>query len=181
MICLIIHGGASVMFKNIIDFFFSPYTDNLMDFSLLELFLSVFLGFLSAMAVEALWNNRNEKELKKQLSSALLDELKQVESTLSKLKKDKVYLYPFHVPVWKGARDSGTILCLNKKKYYRELLQVYSQIEESNIIETKAFELVFSKDYKSNDHRLEVLGPILAERTELSQNLKLLFNKMKEK
>ena len=142
---------------------FGPYADNLFNFSLLELIISVCLGFLSAMLVEALWKNNNEKEMKKQLLSALCNELKKVKEDLSELHDNEAYLNPFHVPVWRGACESGTILCLSKKSYFNDLLYAYSQIEESNLIETKAFEIFYSNNCKTEVHRQKLLSPVRVE------------------
>lgn len=85
-------------------------------FSVVEVFLSSFLAFLSALAVEALWEMHKTSGLRKQLKKALVTELRTLKDTLSSMQSDEVYIKPYSVPVWNGASKSGSMLCLDKNK-----------------------------------------------------------------
>ena len=84
--------------------------------SILEVFLSGFLAFLSALAVEALWERHKTSYLRKQLKKTLENEVLNLKETLNVMKDDEIYIKPYSVPVWIGASKSGSILCLNKEK-----------------------------------------------------------------
>ena len=63
-------------------------------FSILEVFLSSFLAFLSALAVEALWEWHKTTSLRKQLKKTLAEELKNLKEALAVIKDDEIYINP---------------------------------------------------------------------------------------
>ena len=111
-------------------------------FSIIEVFLSSFLAFLSALAVEALWEMHKTSGLRKQLKKALVTELKTLKDTLSSMKSDEIYIKPYSIPVWNGTSKSGSILCLDKDKNFNDILKFFSLVEEANMIEMEAYEIL---------------------------------------
>ena len=111
-------------------------------FSVLEVFLSGFFAFLSALAVEALWEKHKTSDLRKQLKKTLAEELETLKGTLSLMKSDEIYIKPYSIPVWTGASKSGSILCLDKEKSFNDILKFFSLVEEANMIEMKAYEIL---------------------------------------
>lgn len=111
-------------------------------FSVVEVFLSSFLAFLSALAVEALWEMHKTSGLRKQLKKALVSELKTLKETLSSMKSDEIYIRPYSVPVWNGASKSGSMLCLDKDRNFNDVLKFFSLVEEASMIEMKAYEIL---------------------------------------
>ena len=112
-----------------------------LDFSFLELVLSTFLGFGSALLVEAIVDRRKEKSQREQLIQNLLTELLALKQKVDSLEPEKVYIQPYSTPIWRGARECGSILCMDKEPYFLKILEVFSSIEEANLIELKCFEL----------------------------------------
>lgn len=106
--------------------------------SFTETFFSAFLGFGSAILVEELVNFRNTQSLKKQITYSLLNELEKIKETVNSLKDDETYFQPYSISMWKGACASGSILSLQNIKQFTELLNVFSTIEEANIIEKES-------------------------------------------
>ncbi len=111
-------------------------------FSVVEVFLSSFLAFLSALAVEALWEMHKTSGLRKQLKKALVTELRTLKDTLSSMQSDEVYIKPYSVPVWNGASKSGSMLCLDKNKNFNDVLKFFSLVEEASMIEMEAYEIL---------------------------------------
>lgn len=111
-------------------------------FSVVEVFLSSFLAFLSALAVEALWEMHKTSGLRKQLKKALVTELRTLKDTLSSMQSDEVYIKPYSVPVWNGASKSGSMLCLEKNKNFNDVLKFFSLVEEASMIEMEAYEIL---------------------------------------
>lgn len=116
-----------------------------LDFSFLELVLSTFLGFGSTLLVEAIVDRRKEKAQREQLIQNLLAELRALKQKVDSLEGEKVYIQPYAIPIWRGARECGSILCMDKEPYFLRLLEVFSSIEEANLIELKCFELYVGK------------------------------------
>ena len=117
-----------------------------LDFSFAELILSTFFGFGSALLVEAIIDNHKEKNIRKQLIRDLKKELSSLKENIKMLEPDKVYIQPYTIPIWKGARECGSILCMDKESYFWKILEVYSSIDEANLVERKCFELYVGKD-----------------------------------
>ncbi len=109
--------------------------------SFIELFLSSFLGLASALLVEAIWDKYKNKKLQEQLSKELKAELKHVIDITNGLESEKVYMSPFSIPIWRGATTCNSILSLGNSNNFPELLDVFSNIDEANQIETRCFEL----------------------------------------
>ena len=137
-----------------------------LDFSFLELLLSTFLGFGSALLVQAIIDKYKEKKLREKLINSLKFELSSLSKSVKLLESDKVYIKPYAIPIWLGARDCGSILCIDTQPYFLEMLEVYSSIEEANLIESKCFELYVSRT-ASTDMNL-----VLATLTDNRQHVK---------
>lgn len=111
-------------------------------FSILEIFVSNFFAFLSALTVEALWERHKTTSLRNQLKKTLAEELKNLKESLGFINDDEIYIKPYSIPVWTGASKSGLILCLDKDKGFNEILKFFSLVEEANMIEMKAYEIL---------------------------------------
>ena len=131
---------------------------NLLPF--IELFLSSFLGFGSALLVETIWDRHKDKKVREELSKELESELTRVIENANGLESEKVYMSPFSIPIWRGATVSGSILCLAKESTFSELLDVFSSIDEANQIETRCFELTVGNP---DHHVRNVVSGVLEE------------------
>lgn len=131
-----------------------------LDFSFIELMLTTFLGFGSALLVEAIVDRHKEKELKKQLLMDLQRELVLVQKEMESLEANKVYIRPYAIPVWTGAKECGELLCMDREAYFSKLLEVFSSIEEANLIEMKCFELCVGQRQSVN---MEMIFTALAD------------------
>lgn len=112
-----------------------------LDPSFIELILSTFLGFSSALLVEAIVIKCSGKQMKRQLLTNLEQELLSLKKEIETLEDDKVFIRPYPTPVWTGACKSGSILCIDHEKCFFKLLEVFSAVEESNLVEMKCFQL----------------------------------------
>lgn len=121
-----------------------------LDFSFIELILTTFLGFGSALLVESIVDRHKEKGLKKQLLIDLKRELELVHNEIESLEVNKVFIRPYAIPVWTGAKECGELLCMDREAYFSKLLEVFSSIEEANLIEMKCFELCVGQKQSVN-------------------------------
>lgn len=128
------------------------------DINLFEIALSAFLGFGSALLVEAIVSYIKNKNVREQLIKDVILELDTIQQTIVSLDNLKLYIQPYSIPVWNGACDSGAILMLDKKAYYTELLKTYASIAESNLFELKCFEIVtYNENKQSNNDLLDIV------------------------
>lgn len=127
------------------------------DFSFIELAISSFLGFAFALLVEAIVAHRSEKKQKKQLTKDLLQELRSLKTESETLDNDKVYIRPYQIPVWEGAIACHALLCLDKENDFISLVEVFSSIEEANMIEMKCFELCINNSNNANSEIFRTL------------------------
>lgn len=141
-----------------------------------EVYLSAFLGFLSAIIVEAIKDCITSKQKRKQIVKNLIIELETIKDEVSGMEDTKLYPLPYSIPFWKGICMSGTVLVLDKMNSYSNLICVFEKIEESNHIEGKCFEIVMSSQKRIIDK--EMLEIILKNRKkllgEIDKGLKLL-------
>lgn len=131
-----------------------------LDFSFIELILTTFLGFGSALLVEAIVDRYKEEKLKKQLLIDLKTELELLHKEMESLEANKVFIRPYAIPVWTGAKECGELLCMDREKYFSKLLEVFSNIEEANLIEMKCFELCVGERQSVN---MEMILSTLAD------------------
>ena len=129
-----------------------------------EVYLSAFLGFLSALIVEAINDHITVKQKRKQIVKNLIIELETVKNEARSLKDTKLYPLPYSIPFWKGISLSGSVLVLDKMDSYSELVRIFEKIEEANYIEAKCFEIVMSSQ-KRNDE--DMIKTILQNRKKL--------------
>lgn len=144
--------------------------------SILEVFLSGFLAFLSALAVEALWERHKTSYLRKQLKKTLENEVLNLKETLNVMKDDEIYIKPYSVPVWIGASKSGSILCLNKEKNFNEILKFFSLVEEANMIEMKAYEIL---NINPSANKSAILRNVIECRVQLKKEINNILNFLK--
>lgn len=121
-----------------------------LDFSFFELVLSTFLGFGSALLVETIVEKHREKVTRIQLINDLRAELLALNESIELLESKKVYIQPYKIPIWKGANECGSILCMDKVPNFFNILEVFSIIEEANLVELKCFELFVAKTTSTN-------------------------------
>lgn len=131
-----------------------------LDFSFIELILTTFLGFGSALLVEAIINRNKERGLKKQLLIDLKKELELVHKVMESMEANKVFVKPYAIPVWIGAKECGELLCMDRESYFSKLLEVFSSIEEANLVEMKCFELCVGHNQSVN---MEMILSTLAD------------------
>lgn len=109
-----------------------------------EIYLSAFLGFLSALIVAAINDYITSKQKRKQILKNLAIELEAVKIEASGLENTKLYPLPYSIPFWKGICSSGSVLVLDKMDGFSELVRIFEKIEEDNYIEGKFFGIVMS-------------------------------------
>lgn len=122
----------------------------MLEFSFIELILTTFLGFGSALLVEAIIDMHKKKGLKKQLLVDLRKELVLVHNAMESMEGNKVFIRPYAIPVWTGAKECGGLLCMDGEPYFFQLLEVFSSIEEANLVEMKCFELCVGQKHSVN-------------------------------
>lgn len=113
------------------------------------IFLSAFLGFLSAIFVQYLFQRigdyRNKKiiiqGIKKELKAALLD--------IDRL-QDDYYIHPIERSFWDGIVHSGGIYLINKDQSYQQILNIYSMIDTTNRWEDLNSKMYFLNVEKKN-------------------------------
>lgn len=142
-----------------------------MDFSFVELILSTFLGFGSALLVEAIIEKHKDNSLKKQLLLDLRKELLSLKSNISTMQTDKAYIRPYSIPIWSGAKDCGSLLCMDKSPCYTALLETFSSIEEANLVEMKCFELLITQ-YSSENKKM-IISILLNSRKHISEQIEI--------
>lgn len=130
-----------------------------------EVYLSAFLGFLSALIVESINDHITSKQKRKQIVKNLTIELETVKNEAGSLEDTKLYPLPYSIPFWKGISMSGSVLALDKMDSYSELVRIFEKIEEANHIEGKCFEIVMSSQNKNIDESM--LETILKNRKKL--------------
>lgn len=116
-----------------------------------EVYLSTFLGFLSALIVEAINDYVTSNQKRKQIVKNLTIELETVKSEAASLEDTKLYPLPYSIPFWKGISLSGLVLSLDKMDNYSELIRIFEKIEEGNQIEGRCFDIVMSSQNKNID------------------------------
>ena len=121
-----------------------------------EVVLSSFLGFGSALLVEAIVDSYRNSSTKKQLLVNLKQELSTLQSNISSMEENKVYIRPYSIPIWSGARECGSLICMDKSKCFPKLLEVFSSIEEANLVEMKCFEVYVGQHPSKEDMDLIV-------------------------
>lgn len=112
------------------------------DFSILELTLSTFLGFGSALLVESIISYYSGKKCKEQLVNNLIIELESIHNIVNSLEDGKVYMQPYSIPIWNGACATGIISSLNKESYYCTIYETFASISEANLIEIECYKIV---------------------------------------
>lgn len=116
--------------------------------SFVELLLSTFLGFISALLVETLWHYIQESQARKTLIAELYQELICLRNQINSMNKNMTYVRPYSIPVWRSACASGAISCLYTRREFSAYVDAYSYIEEANCVELEFF-LKISDDITS--------------------------------
>lgn len=114
-----------------------------------DTFFSAFLGFGSALIVEAIVTSISDRRLRKNLTEELKKELNKVKDVANKNANQEhmeFFLRPYIITVWKGACSSNSIICLNKSQNYKKIIEVFESIEDANEFEKECFYKFFSHD-----------------------------------
>ncbi len=130
-----------------------------------EVYLSTFLGFLSALIIETISDYVTSKQKRKQIIKNLIIELETVKNEVKSLEDKKLYPLPYSIPFWKGICLSGSVLNLDKMNCYAALVCIFEKVEEANYMEGKCFEIVLSSPQKNIDKNM--LKTILENRKQL--------------
>lgn len=139
--------------------------NEIVSFPFFEIYLSAFLGFLSALIVEAINDYITSKQKRKQIVKNLAIELEAVKIEADGLENTKLYPLPYSIPFWKGICSSGSVLVLDKMGGFSELVRIFEKIEEANYIEGKFFGIVMSSQKTNIDE--ETLRNIIENRKNL--------------
>lgn len=115
-----------------------------------KLFLSAFLGFLSALVVEWIWNSNQRRKEKNELLQDITDELEVNLKSIESIQKDVMYVNPYVTSIWDGAISTGAITSLRGYKYFYTIARTYRLIESANYWEKLRAETYFHYDQSSN-------------------------------
>lgn len=92
-----------------------------------------FLGFLGALYIQYINNNRTKKERDDLILSNIKDEISDISSSLNEyLKKNTPLTYNIQTPNWDATLYSGAILEFIKNPLYAKTINVYSCIKRFN-------------------------------------------------
>lgn len=120
-----------------------------------EVYLSTFLGFLSALIIAIVSDYIKSKQKRKQIIKNLIIDLETVKYEAESLEEKKLYPLPYSIPFWKGICLSGSVLNLDKMESYAELVRIFEKIEEANYMEAKCFEIVMFSQKKIIDVNMQ--------------------------
>lgn len=109
----------------------------------LQMIISSFLGFGSALLVQEISNRIDDKKKREEIKKSLRIELNSILSTINSLELQKSYINPYSIPRWKGIKDSGSLQYLDESNTTITLIEVFNRVEEANMVEMKGFELLF--------------------------------------
>ncbi|MDR3075643.1 MAG: hypothetical protein LBU30_06400 [Candidatus Methanoplasma sp.] len=137
------------------------------DFGLLELTISTFIGFLSALVVEYLAERLREAKDSQKALIGVADELGTIRDTIRSLKDTEYYLDPLETPVWDSLVFGGGIAKLKLKK---DIILTYRHVDRLNNWENVRTNSFFGThtesaklDEKVDNNREQVLA--IVERT----------------
>lgn len=122
-----------------------------------EVYLSTFLGFLSALIIETINDYATSKQKRKQIIKNLIIDLETVKNEAESLEDKKLYPLPYSIPFWRGICLSGSVLNLDKMDKYAELVRVFEKIEEANYMEARCFEIVMSSQKNIDENMLKTI------------------------
>lgn len=143
------------------------------DVAMPELFISAFLGFLSALFVELIVKLLAEASKAKDTLNGIKNELERVGNILDGLNNELYYITPLNIPFWNSIIFTDNVNCLLNKKYYSDIIMIYQYINNMNDWENLRTETFFIKSVSNKILNMAVLQ----KRDELSGELKALFNK----
>lgn len=103
--------------------------------------LSVFVGFLSALAANYVNQKRIRVEDRKQLLASLSNEIAAVCIELESARVDKVYLSKYITPAWDSARYTNHLYLLSGHHAFQELVRTYSLVKTLAAWESQSAEL----------------------------------------
>jgi len=140
------------------------------------LFISAFLGFLSALVVEYITRWVDNQRERSRLIQEIKKELRDVLTTMEEVAKSPMseYLSPYATPVWDGAYSSGAIASLKGYKCLNDISRIYWRIYTSNAWEKMKTELHFM--YGSDPDKFKrIVSQISSNRNEVLKELRTIL------
>lgn len=149
----------------------------------IQLFVSSFLGFLSALLVEWLSEVIRSKKSAIQLEKQIKKEVNEILNTAYSLEDQMGYINPYRVSVWNLSIQTGEILGLSQKKYYNEMIKAFNQVEEANRIETEFYKYLMEIDLiESNSKKTDdILDKIYIQQKNVRNDLVFELKKLTDK
>ncbi len=137
-----------------------------------EIFISTFLGFLSALLVEYLVKRFEVKFLLNSILSGIRLELQNIKVKLNTLDNEMYYVDPLDISYWKSISDTQNLNCLLTHPLYGKIVAVYQYIETIN-----RWEYIRSSSYFINSSPNSDLNSALTvQRRELKKEVDALLN-----
>lgn len=111
--------------------------------------VGAFTGFGLALILEKLMSNHSKRKSIDNLKIELID----IKSLLEEEKDNEKmsYAYAIYIPIWETVIGNGDILKLKRKKYYNDIIAVYSRIYKL----AKKEDWLFENKYVMNDKQRE--------------------------
>ncbi len=96
-------------------------------------FIAAFLGFLFALLLENVIEKKQKKEKTQLIIKNIVEELTDIQSSLSIYINNKHSLYSLmQTPSWDALQNSGLTIELVELPYYQDLIDSYSLIKSCN-------------------------------------------------
>lgn len=139
-----------------------------------EIFISTFLGFLSALLVEYLVERYGDKILLRSTLNGIQLELQNVKEKLDILGNDMYYVDPLDTSYWKSISHTQNLNCLLSHPLYNRIVTVYQYIETVN-----RWECIRSLSYFMNSSpNLDLNNALSIQRSELEKEVDTLLTNL---
>lgn len=145
----------------------------------MEIFLTCFLGFLSALLVQYVYKYSETNKNRKILLKGIYQELFVAAEDIKNLNNDSFYISPIEKSFWDSAINSGNVALINKSVYYKSLLNVYAMIDAVNKWE-ELNSYVFFLSNKNLEKKNILSNAILKQRKELELELAQVLSLIKK-
>lgn len=131
------------------------------DIAILELSLSVFLGFISALLVEYIIDQLQERKHLKEALYGMADELTGVARMLKKIDADSYHVDPFETPFWDSLVYGDGPNTKLAKGLRTSIVSTYRSIEHAN-----SWENLRSNSFFYTKERSDMLDGIVGKNRE---------------
>lgn len=139
-----------------------------------EIFMSTFLGFLSALLVEYLVECHRDKILLKNTLNGIKLELQNIERKLDTLGNGMYYVDPLDISYWESISHTHNLNCLMSHSLYSRIVTVYQYIETVNRWE---YIRSFSYFIKASSNR-DLDSALTIQRSELKKEVDTLLTNL---